>query len=161
MLIYNLNKPPVPFQSIFSKPKDIKAGINIDLNQQYIRAYCSSIPVNNENLPDLLKVRSYGQRTQVETLFHKNTHLFPISALQCPPKTECQVWNRKKNKKNDKTVKEDFKNYFQTYPVSNWAMQRGVILLRPSAVRVSTCFFKRFCWEIHFIIISDKWEMLF
>lgn len=32
------------------------------------------------------------------------------------------------------------------YPVSSCAMQRGVILLRPSAVRVSTCFFKRF-WQ--------------
>lgn len=31
------------------------------------------------------------------------------------------------------------------YPVSSCAMQRGVILLLPSAVLVSTCFFKRFC----------------
>lgn len=30
--------------------------------------------------------------------------------------------------------------------MSSCAMQRGVILLRPSAVRVSTCFFKRF-WQ--------------
>lgn len=32
------------------------------------------------------------------------------------------------------------------YPVSSCAMQSGVILLRPSAVRVSTCFFRRF-WQ--------------
>lgn len=36
------------------------------------------------------------------------------------------------------------KNAVEKSPVSSCAMQRGVILLRPSAVRVSTCFFKRF-----------------
>lgn len=50
-------------------------------------------------------------------------------------------------KKRGRMPREGQRRYGESeYPVSSCAMQRGVILLRPSAVRVSTCFFKRF-WQ--------------
>ena len=62
-----------------------------------------------------------------------------------PPMSLCQLGGDRAAAEGERKSTQSRRGESE-YPVSSCAMQSGVILLRPSAVRVSTCFFRRF-WQ--------------